>query len=173
MEDQQDISLQQSFDRVKQIEQSLASLDPRSDFFRQSQQQVMHDLERCRSLISNLSIFSPNEELEDISTQNLQYLTVDYLLADLLLQSYGDSRIQSLQTSAHLFMSFLDRLDQYNVLSTADRKLYERYQEDKSEFSLLPTKNAEERRRLKIARFQEEIQLIRRLNVSIDDSIPG
>ena len=31
--------------------------------------------EECRNLISKLGVFSPNEEVEDVSTQNLQYYT--------------------------------------------------------------------------------------------------
>jgi hypothetical protein len=36
-------------------------------------QSAISAFEECRNLISKLAIFSPNEEVEDVSTQNLQY----------------------------------------------------------------------------------------------------
>jgi immunoglobulin-binding protein 1 len=166
MEEPKDTSLRETFDLVKQKQQQLDIMDPQSAIFKDNLQFAIQNLEHCQKMIKDLSIFSPNEELEDISTQNLRYLTVDYLLAELLLKSYEKTRLASLQRSSRLLESFLERLDQYSTLSKADRKLYERFQDNRSGFSLLSTANAEERRRVKISRFQEEKQLKKKLEVS-------
>lgn len=165
MEDSQDLSLRQSFDQLKQKRQDLDDLDPRSASFKDIQRQAIQGLERCQKLIAELSVFSPNEELEDVSTQSMQYLTVDYLLAELLLRSYDHNRLGSLRRSSRLLESFLERLYQYAMLSTADTRLFERFQENRSAFTLLSTSNAEERRKVKISRFSEEKQLEKKLEV--------
>jgi immunoglobulin-binding protein 1 len=166
MDDSQDVSLREAFDQAKQSQQEIDGLEPRSAAFRHSLESAIQSLVTCQRMIKDLSVFSPNEDLEDVSTQNLQFLTVDYILADLLLKSYDDHRLASIRRSAQLLESFLERLDHYTMLSQADKKLYERYQETKPKFSLLSTSNADERRRVKISRFQEEKQLKQKLEVS-------
>ncbi len=171
MGDTQDTSLKQAFAQAKYNQQSLDNLDPRSLQFRSIIDSAIQQLQACQKLIQDISLFSPNEELEDISTQNIQFLTVDYLLADLLLKSYDESRLASLNRSTSLLDGFLNRLDQYSLLSSPDRKLYEQYQENKAKFSLVSSSSPEERRRLKISRFQEEKQLKKKLEVSCRFSI--
>jgi immunoglobulin-binding protein 1 len=138
--------------------------DSRSAEFRKLLTSTINELTQCRQLISGLALFSPNEGLEDLSTQSLPYLTVDFLLAELLQRSYEGDRLAALTRVAELLDGFLLRLDQYSLLAESDRKLFERYQEEKTRFSILP-KNPEDRRRLKIRRFQEEKELKRKLEV--------
>ena len=65
---------------------------------------------------------------------------------------------------------FLARLDQYRILSSTDQTLYERFRENKSAFSLVRSANAEERRKIKISRFQEEKALKSKLQYLSDQS---
>jgi immunoglobulin-binding protein 1 len=157
-------SLREVYTEARAKKDQLDDLGPRSSAFKSTLQATVDDLEQCRRLIQDLSIFSPNEELEDLSTQSIQYLTVDYLVAELLQRSYDGNRLAALQRISTLVDNFLTRLDQYSILSAEDRKLFERYQETKARFTLLPT-NPEERRRLKIKRFQEEKDLKKKLEV--------
>ena len=165
MDEPQETSLRETFDQAKYNQDYLQNVDPRSDEFRDHLEAAVSGLVRCLRLIKALSLFSPNEELEDISTQNLQFLTVDYLLADLLLKSYDDTRLASLRRTSQLLENFLDRLDRYEMLSSGDRKLYERFQANRSNFSLLSTSNTEDRRKMKVTRYQEEKQLKQKLEV--------
>jgi immunoglobulin-binding protein 1 len=165
MSDLQGQSLGQTFRQAKDNQQELDSLDPRSDGFKEMLSSVVRDLERCQKLVVELSIFSPNEELEDISTQNIQYLTIDYHLAELKMKAYDQNRLDSLKRCFLLLESFLERLDLYRMLSTTDRKLFERFRENRSKFTLVGTSNAEERRNAKIKRFQEEKELKKKLEV--------
>lgn len=168
MSESQDPSLRQTFDRAKEKQQELDHLDPRSDFFKETLLSTTQELENCQKLVVELSIFSPNEELEDVSTQNIQYLTIDYLLAELKFKAYDQNRLASLKRCLWLLESFLERLDLYNMLSATDRKLFEKFRENRSSFSLVATSNAEERRKIKIARFQEERDLKKKLEVSLN-----
>ena len=158
-------SLREVYQQARTKRDQLSDHDPRSSAFRELLSSTLSDLELCQKLISGLSIFSPNEELEDLSTQSIQYLTIDFLLADLLQRTYDEHRLAALKKVFTLLDSFLTRLDQYRLMSAGDRKLYERYQESRAKFSVLPT-NPEDRRRVKIKRFQEEKELKRKLEVS-------
>ena len=106
--------------------------------------------------------------LEDATrkhTNSHRYFAVDHLLAEMLLKSYDGDRRQTLHQASRLYDSFLTRLDQYNILSTNDKKLYDQFQESQASFALAASTNAEERRRVKVARFQEEKALKTRLEV--------
>lgn len=94
-----------------------------------------------------------------------RYLSVDYVLAGLLLKKYGSNRQKLLQQASSLLESFLSRLDSYELLSSQNRRLLDQYQEDRKNFHLASTTDAAERRRVKVARFQEEKSLKTKLEV--------
>lgn len=45
-------------------------------------QSGLRDLTEVHTRIRNLSLFSPNESLDDISTKDLVYLTLPFILAE-------------------------------------------------------------------------------------------
>ena len=176
-------SLRGLFNQAKNQQEELESLDPRTATFNDTFRSIVDCLQQCRQLIQQLSLFSPNEELEDIATQDLQYvqspvlvansstdvlaryLTVDCLLAEMKIRAYSADRLSSLQSASESLESFLTRLDQYGLLGSSDRELYERYLEQRSTFRIVTSQNAEDKRRIKIARFQEEKSLKQKLQV--------
>jgi immunoglobulin-binding protein 1 len=92
-------------------------------------------------------------------------LGVDYLLAELILKTYGANRQKLLQRASTLLEDFLTRLDAYELLSKQNKQLLEQYQANEKAFQLASTKDATERRRIKVARFQEEKALKAKLEV--------
>jgi hypothetical protein len=160
-------SLKELFNRTKTQQDDLDNLEPQSAAFSATLASLSQSLERCRELIQQLALFSPNEEVEDIATQDLQYLTVDFTLAEVKARSYGNGvdRRESLQQSSRLLESFLTRLDHYGLLNASDRTLYERYLEQRNSFRVISTTNPEEKRKIKINRFQEEKALKQKLDV--------
>jgi len=100
-----------------------------------------------------------------LTNPDRRYLTVDYTLAELKTRAYGDDRIASLKQSSELLESFLTRLDQYALLNSPDRKLYERFLESRGTFRVIATNNPEDKRKIKIGRFQEEKVLKQKLEV--------
>ena len=165
MSEQQDRSPKAAFASAKLHQKDIGSLDPRSDTAKEAVRSTITDLEQCQKLLQTASVFSHNEDLEDITTESLQYLTVEYLLAELLLRTYDSDRLAALRRSSQLLEAFLERLDHYGMLSKPDTELYERYTESRASFSLLATSNLEDKRRLKVARFQEEKALKQKLEV--------
>lgn len=91
---------------------------------------------------------------------------MDYTLAELKNRSYDDDRIAALKQSSELLESFLTNVDHYGLLTSADRKLYERFLESRTSFRIISSTNPEEKRKIKIGRFQEEKALKQKLEVS-------
>lgn len=67
-------SLRELFNQAKTRQDELDAIDPRSETFRESLRSIIDDLQQCQQLIRKISLFSTNEEVEDISTQDLQYV---------------------------------------------------------------------------------------------------
>lgn len=95
------------------------------------------------------------------------------------MKSYEGDRRWTLHEASGLFDGFLTKLDQYGILSASDKKLFEQFQDNSTSFTLAASTNAEERRRVKVARFQGEKALKTRLeylrgkskNITTDDEV--
>lgn len=125
----------------------------------------------CLKLADRLSLFSPNESLEDLTSGDLQYLTLNFRIAELLLRTSGTDRKAILQKARDAFERYLSLLDHYDILSTQDKKLYEQYNEYPTTFSTISTTNSEARRATKIANFKLEKELKKKLEVSSSSSL--
>jgi immunoglobulin-binding protein 1 len=181
-------SLQALFAAARMRKRALeSSSETNTDSYRDEVNATIADLAECQKLISQLGLFSSNESLEDIATADLQYgyaaeclmwniadlptplkryLTVDYLLADLLQRSSGPDREAILRHVMAEYEKYLIHLDEYDLLSPADKKLHERYLENPSAFTLASVNDAAARRQVKVARFREEKELKQKLEVS-------
>lgn len=95
-----------------------------------------------------------------------RFLTVDYLLAEVLQRSSTADRESILRRALSEYEKYLTRLDEYELLSPADKKLFERYLENPSAFTLASTNDAANRREVKVARFRQEKELKQKLEVS-------
>lgn len=81
------------------------------------------------------------------------------------MKEISQDRSEVLQRAQNAFERYLHLLDTYIILSQKDRELYERYAEDRNEFSLMSSNDAAVRRDTKIARFKQENELKRKLEV--------
>jgi immunoglobulin-binding protein 1 len=123
--------------------------------------------EECLKVASRVSLFSPNETLEDINSGDLQYLLINFHLAELTLKITGGDRKSYLEKARAFYERFLKLLDMYDMLSKVDAKLYEQYMDNPNSFSTASINDAVARRDTKIARFKEEKELKRKLDVSL------
>lgn len=71
-----------------------------------------------------------------------------------------------LRQAQEAYERFLTLLDTYLMLSTSNRKLYERCMENRDEFSLIASSDPGARRDTKIARFKQENELKLKLEVT-------
>ncbi|KAF2645253.1 type 2A phosphatase-associated protein 42 [Massarina eburnea CBS 473.64] len=123
--------------------------------------------ESCLTLSEQVSLFSPNESLDDISSSDLQYMSIAYQLADLVQKIRSTDiaeRKENLLKAREYYERFYKLLDVYDILSKSDTKLWESYLEDKAQFSTASTRDAAARRETKIARFREEKELKKKID---------
>ncbi|KAF1817048.1 TAP42-like protein [Eremomyces bilateralis CBS 781.70] len=120
--------------------------------------------EDCLRIADEVSLFSPNETLEDVSSGDLQYFLINHQLAELVQRLTGiERRKENLLAARSCYESFLKLLDAYDLLSKSDSKLLEQYHDGPDRFSVASTTDASARRETKIARFREEKDLKQRL----------
>ncbi|KAL6719400.1 Type 2A phosphatase-associated protein 42 [Lecanora helva] len=148
------------FTQAKNQRQQLeSSPESTSALYQENLQSAIASLETCRKIADRISLFSPNETEEDIASGDLQFLLINYYLADLRLRDNVSSRKIVLRQAQEAYERYLSLLDVYHMLSKSDRKLHERYIENRDEFSLISSTDPGARRDTKIARFKQEKEL--------------
>jgi immunoglobulin-binding protein 1 len=146
----------------KAIESSLATT---GSSFQDNLLATIKTYEECLRITNQVSLFSPNETLEDINSSDLQYLLINFYLADLVLKRTGGDRKAILIQARDHYERFLQLLDSYDMLSRADAKLFEKFTESPNTFSIASTTDAAARRGTKIARFKEQKELKQKFEV--------
>jgi hypothetical protein len=134
-----------------------------SDAFQENLASAITSYEECLKVANEISLFSPNESLEDIASGDLEYLLINFRLAQLIEKITRGERKQNLLAAKTRYERFLKLLDSYDVLSKRDAKLFEQYLDDPSKFSTASTSDPVARRNTKIARFREEKELKNKL----------
>lgn len=119
--------------------------------------------EQCLASVDRISLFSPNETLDDISTSDLPFLLLNHHLAELTLKLTSGDRKSNLLRAQQRYERFLKLLEDYEVLSKDDVRMFERYTESRARFSTATTSDAAARRETKIARFKAEKELKNKL----------
>lgn len=139
------------------------SFDSNSSAFQEALQSAIQLYEQSLKIADHISLFSPNESLEDIGTVDLQYLLLNYRIAELVLRIHSRERKANLQRAQKSYDRYLKQLDDYDMLSKDDTALLEQYQDAPNTFSTASTADAAARRETKIRRFKEEKALKQKL----------
>jgi hypothetical protein len=153
------------FANAKGLHRQLDSWQSTGELYQDHLRTAIATFEECRQLADSVSMFSPNETLDDLSSQNLQFLSIDYYLGELVLKNITPDRRRVLRSSQEALERYLNLLDDYSMLSASDKRLYERYTNNRDSFSLLSSSDASIRRDVKIARFKQEKNLKQKLEV--------
>ncbi|KAK5107884.1 hypothetical protein LTR62_000594 [Meristemomyces frigidus] len=160
-------SLRSVFEAAEQKQQHLSTYQrANSSAFQETLIEALQLYEECVSIAHRISLFSPNESLEDISTPDLHYLLLHHRIADLLLQANPsdiDNRKANLLRAQKSFEQFLKQLDNYDILGKDDVALFDQYHDSPNTFSTASTTDAAARRDAKIKRFREEKALKQKL----------
>ena len=160
----EDRSLRSVYEEAEQKRHTVEnSFDSNSNTFQSNLQLAIQLYEQCLNIADHLSLFSPNESLEDIGTVDLQYLLLNYRIAELVLRINSRERKGNLQRSQRSYERYLKQLDDYDLLSKTDASLLEQYKESPNTFSAASTSDAAARRETKISRFKEEKALKQKL----------
>lgn len=99
--------------------------------FLQSKTKVLiTKLRELLRLVNALALFSDNEELDDINTQDLRFLLVRPLLADVLLkqtvppgETKDQERLALVKESIALFTEYLEMCEIFNLLKDQDKSI--------------------------------------------------
>ncbi|KAH9958321.1 TAP42-like protein [Russula dissimulans] len=125
------------------------------------------DCSDTRARVANLALFSPNETLDDISTQDLAYLFVPYVSAEIESRARAierDDRLARLREAERKiiplhgqqgFTKFVSDLELYEIVSNSERELY-----GKNASSVA---DPAQRRETKIKQYQAEKEIRNRI----------
>lgn len=162
-------SLRSLFEQAEEEEAALANIyDSTSPQYHEKLSAAIKSYEKCRRQVSELSIFSPNESVDDIATSSLPYLLINFHLAELLQKtpSYSPSeRTDTIRKTRSCHEAFLGLLDRYELLQGEHAKLFERYNDDPGHFTTIAGGDAAAKRNAKIANFKAEKALKDKLAV--------
>ncbi|KAJ5747411.1 uncharacterized protein N7511_009107 [Penicillium nucicola] len=157
-------SLRALFASAKEQKDKLGSRgDTNTEAYRDDVNATIAKFQECQRQISMLSLFSSNESLEDVSTNDIQYMSLEYFLAELVQRAATSDREASLKRALEQYEKFLGRLDEYELLAGGDKKLFEQYMANPSSWTLAPANDAAARREIKVTRFREEKELKQKL----------
>ncbi|KAL2267599.1 hypothetical protein VTJ83DRAFT_4876 [Remersonia thermophila] len=152
---------------AKRLALESTSFPPNSPDYADAVSSVVRLYNESLSLISALSLFSPNESAEDLSTSSLPFLLANFHLAEATQRLPGPTppeRKRILAAARDAYERFLHLVDSYDLLSDDYKKLLERYTEAPESFSTVPpSADPADRRATKIANLQAEKQLRARL----------
>ncbi|THH17538.1 hypothetical protein EW146_g3311 [Bondarzewia mesenterica] len=116
------------------------------------------DLQSVCKWVTELSLFSPNESLEDISTHNLIYLLVPFAISEVegrIRATEIEERLPHLRESERNLFTFVSDLETYNIVPESERQLL-----GKRASSIA---DATKRRETKIKQYQKEKELRARI----------
>ncbi|KAL2023064.1 hypothetical protein VTK56DRAFT_3974 [Thermocarpiscus australiensis] len=146
----------------KRLALESSSLPPNSAEYSDTVSSAVQLYQQCLGLIDALSLFSPNESLEDLSTSNLPFLLTNFHLAELtqkLPSSSPEERKRILSAARDAYERYLHLLDSYDLLAPPYKKLLEQYADSPTTFSTVSTPDPAARRNAKIANFKAEKEL--------------
>ncbi|PQE29375.1 hypothetical protein CJF32_00003130 [Rutstroemia sp. NJR-2017a WRK4] len=175
-----DSSLKSLFDSAERQRLAIeSSWSSNTQSYQQDVASTIKIYEDCCKLRDSLSLFSPNEILEDVNSGDLQYVSLAHWqtvidlssrymalecrIAELYLKLASDDRKLVLHNARKGYESFLALLDQYEMLSQPNKKLYADYLDSPTAFSTISTTDPNARRGAKIANFKLEKELKKKL----------
>lgn len=128
---------------------------------------------RCSTLADQLSLFSRNEDIEEVASRDLGFLQISHRLGELTERSYGGDRKSTLILARSHYQAFLENLELYHLLSKIETVLLDDFRAEPSSFSVSSSSDPAVRRQTKIARFLTDKELKQKLKVNLADSFIG
>ncbi|KHN98181.1 TAP42-like protein [Metarhizium album ARSEF 1941] len=130
---------------------------------------------RVLDQMGSVSLFSPNEGLEDIATSSLPYILVNFTVAELVQRTpfAGPAhRRLVLRAARDAYERFLSLADGYGLVNGPYASLLERYRDDEEQFAVAPkTGDMASRREARIASSRADKGLREKLDLLTRD--PG
>ncbi|CAH1988309.1 unnamed protein product [Acanthoscelides obtectus] len=115
---------------------------------------TMKTLEKATRLVSLAGIFSKNEGIEEVATNDLQYFLLPALLGSLSLKLTSGERKDIVDVAEIYFKDFLTRCNEYGLCNYQPKDKKQEDDKEQTEFEKLET--AVNTRANKIQRFKEQ-----------------
>ncbi|KAJ2929982.1 hypothetical protein H1R20_g7097, partial [Candolleomyces eurysporus] len=157
----ENVSLQAAYSGALKALSKVIELPPSSPQKQPLIAQSREDLKTVHARIIELSLFSPNETVEDISTKDLIYLSLPYALSEAQSRVQADSRsarLESLDQTQRYMKSFVSLLENYNIVPAPERELFEKQASS--------IRDPAKKRELKINQFKKEKDLKNRIQAN-------
>ncbi|QPG73105.1 hypothetical protein FOA43_000410 [Brettanomyces nanus] len=160
-----DLTLSEEFDAVVERLNNFHRDGNRAAFVKQYNDRL-DQLKDLDNKVDQLHLFSSNEPLDDISTDNLKFLAIPYHLAH-FMEQYGGvrsdgapdkrSRLVNLLHADSIYMGFLHRAQDYGILTKAQSELLDSLKENNQlELSQIEIRDPVLRRQRKIENYKKE-----------------
>ncbi|KAL5511278.1 TAP42 [Sanghuangporus vaninii] len=164
MSSETSIPLQALYSRALRAASKASSLPTIEDETQKLVESALIDLNLLSSRIQDLGLFSPNESLDEVTTRDLVYMSVPFVLGELESNARAterDDRLRRLRRSQAHFRAFVSLLGSYNVIPEEEKKLYGQ--------KASAISDALKRREVKIAQFRKEKEIKNRINALRSD----
>ncbi|KAF9540751.1 hypothetical protein EC957_003769 [Mortierella hygrophila] len=129
-----------------------STLASNSDEYQSKVNQSIRGFDLSSRMVRQLSLFSDNEFMEDISTKDLRFLLTEYYLGELFLKRVTPDRLADLNSGKEHLDHFLLQCETHDILTPSDKKYLE-------QLTTNAPKDAATRRGEKIARFKREKEM--------------
>ncbi|KAF9133342.1 hypothetical protein BGX30_012320 [Mortierella sp. GBA39] len=149
-----DESLAQVFQKAEVLFLDIqkSTLASNSDEYQSKVNQSIRGFDLSSRMVRQLSLFSDNEFMEDISTKDLRFLLTEYYLGELFLKRVTPDRLADLNSGKEHLDHFLLQCETHDILTPSDKKYLE-------QLTTNAPKDAATRRGEKIARFKREKEM--------------
>jgi len=156
MEEGQSLSsvFNECLNKYKMLERTCPSSTDR-ELCNQAIQEVLDGFLLVSSMMQREGIFSPNEDLDDISSSKLKYILTDYYIGELRGRLIDSDRIKALKQSNIYLQAFLHFCEKLKLIDKADLEALHRE-------GISPPPAV--RRAEKIERAKREKQIMKRLS---------
>lgn len=111
---------------LKEVECEIENPESSSKDDTEDKTTTLQKLSSINEMIQAMGMFSPNEELIDISTRNIPFLSISFYQAKCYSQvTELDRRLVALKVSQTKYQEFLNQCQNYNLLNQEDMILYD------------------------------------------------
>lgn len=153
--------------------------DPNHVVFIKQYKSILSQLKDLSSKVTQLQLFSSNESVDDVSTENIKFLSVPYYLASFVGQYGGfgsgkspdkHSRLATLLEADRQYLKFLHSLQDYSLLNKKQSHILDSFQNSSNpNLKELETGNPVTRRQEKIEAYKQEKAFKQALKIMQDD----
>lgn len=163
-------SLRGLFDTAETKRQAIeTSLDSTSTTYALDLESAISLYAKALDRIAAVSLFSPNEGIEDVNTEELPLLLTHFHIAELMQRAprmTPPERSALLRRARVAYNGFLNLVDMYGLVASPYDRLLERYRDNEDNFAVVSNgADMAAKRNGKIAAFQAEKQLKAKLDI--------